>query len=79
MEFDRAEFVRERDGALLSLDKERIISFCRKYGIYHPHTEMPFWESVHKARTALKSIPEPEKEISRKWLLNHGFRAGIKP
>lgn len=75
VKFDRVKFVQERDEALLSLNKEKIVLFCRKYEIYQPHNEMEFWKSVHKARVALKGIPEPEKEISREWLLQHGVKA----
>lgn len=75
VKFDRVKFVRERDEALLSLEKEKIVFFCRKYGVYYPHSEIEFWKSVHKARVALKGIPEPDKEISREWLLQHGVRA----
>lgn len=74
-EFDHVKFVREREEVLLSLDKDKILSFCRKYGIYHPHTETAFWQSVHKARIALKDFPEPAKEISRRWLTERGFQA----
>ena len=75
MKFDRVKFVRERDEVLLSLDKEKIVSFCRKYVIYYPHSEVEFWKSVHKARVSLKGFPESEKETSRKWLLQHGVQA----
>ena len=73
MGFNHAEFARERDRVLLSLDQEKIVSFCRKYGIYYPHTEMAFWESVHKARIALKDFPQSEREASKRWLQKHGF------
>jgi hypothetical protein len=74
MGFDHIEFIKERNKALLSLDENKILSFCRKYGVYHPHSDLDFWHSVHKSRVAIKNIPERDKEISRKWLIDHGFK-----
>mgnify|MGYP000884839263 CR=1 FL=1 len=75
MDFDRVEFVCERNKALCSLNEEKILSFCRKYGVYHPHSDLEFWKSVHEARISIKDIPESAKEVSRKWLSSHGFQS----
>ena len=68
------EFIQDRNEALLSLDREKIIEYCQKYGARFSSNEKVFWASVHKARIAIKSFPETEKEKSRKWLRENGFR-----
>lgn len=77
---DFAKFRRERDSALLSLDKDMIVAYMKKYGIvFCPKDGNVFWASVHKARLEILDFPESEKEISRKWLKDNGFKAGISP
>lgn len=73
MNFDRVAFVQERNQALCSLDEDQILSFCRKYGVYHPHSSLEFWKSVHKARISIKDIPQSAKEASKNWMISHGF------
>ena len=72
-------FVKERNAALLSLDKKKIIAYMRKYQETQPEQEdeLIFWASVHKARLQITTMPESEKEISRIWLLSHGFKTDI--
>lgn len=69
------QFMADRDTALLSLDKEKIISFCRRWGVRFPNSnnEKVFWAEVHKARICLSYFPEDERELSRSWLQNNGF------
>lgn len=68
-------FIRERNEALISLDREKILIYCRKYGVrLSTKNEKIFWASVHKARLAVGEISETEKEISRKWLRANGFK-----
>lgn len=67
------ELVRERDEALLSLDLQKLLSYCRKYHVHIPDNIEAFWGGVHKARLICESIPEPEKQQSREWLTAHGF------
>lgn len=75
---DMEQFKKDRDEALRSLNKQQIIAYCRKYGAHYSENELVFWASVHKARLAIKSFSESEKRISRKWLLEHGFKADIE-
>jgi hypothetical protein len=70
-------FVKERDAALLSLDRGKILAYCRKYQVHIPSNEKVFWAAIHKAKIALKSFPESEKEISRKWLSENRFKEGM--
>lgn len=68
------EFVKERNEALLSLDKDRILAYMKKYQVNLPaDSDKVFWASVHKAILAI-SAPEDKKEQSRKWLREHGFK-----
>ena len=69
------DFVRDRDAALLSLDREKILAYFRKYHVRIPQNEKVLWASIHKARLSiLCGIPESEKEKSRQWLRENGFK-----
>lgn len=72
-----SQFIKNRNEALLSLDKEKIQAYAKKYGARFSDNDEIFWASVHKARIAVKEIPEKEKEVSRKWLTEHGFKCEI--
>lgn len=65
-------FLRDRDAALMSLDKAKICAYLRKYGESpHPNEEV-FWRGIHKARTACKSLPMTARVESAKWLIARG-------
>ena len=70
-------YVKERDEAFRSLDKNKIIAYCKKYEVKIPKDERAFWGGVHKARLASLGMTEEEKEISRKWLKENGFQEGV--
>jgi hypothetical protein len=70
---DIGQFVKERDEALLSLDKEKIMSFINKYGLKMPSSELAFWAGVHMAILRIDSAAKEQKEKSAKWLLDKGF------
>ena len=70
-------FIKERDEALLSLDKEKITKFLRKYGTPVPENETVFWAGVHKAIFHLDSANPGQKLKSMIWLVNHGFNPDI--
>lgn len=70
-------FVKERDEALLSLDKEKIIRFSKKYGVPMPKSELAFWASIHKAIVLLNSATAEQKQKSTNWLLQNGFKKTI--
>lgn len=71
------KFIRDRDKALLSLDKEKIIAYCKKYGIPIPEKEIVFWAGVHKGIVSMKSSTAEQKCNSAMWLVEHGFKPGI--
>ena len=74
MRTDFTDFIRERDSALRSLDEEKIKAYMAKWCARYPENTQVFWASVHKARLGITSFTEEEKEISRKWLREHGFK-----
>lgn len=71
------KFVKERDEALLSLDKKKILAYSKKYSVKFPKNETAFWAGVHKAITALDSATEEQKQRSRDWLVANGFKPYI--
>lgn len=71
-----AEFNRERDEALLSMDEEKIRAMVRKWN----GTEMLanaeiFWGSVHKAITGAGTLPIEVRRKSKAWLDARGLRS----
>jgi hypothetical protein len=70
-------FVGERNAALRSLDRNKIEAYARKYGINLPKDEIVFWAGIHKARLQITSFTEEEREVSRRWLKEHGFRESM--
>lgn len=72
---DLAEFVRERDEALASCDLERVNAYAAKYGGPKLPDNVVGWAAIHKARTGILSLPEPEKQKSRDWLAAHDMEA----
>lgn len=73
------ECIRDRDEALLSMDKVKIIRYLEKYGeeIGWSKNEDLFWLTIHKARANLFSLPIEEQEKSKQWLSEHGFSQNI--
>ena len=72
--FSAERFIRERNEALLSLDKERIQAFMKKYDMQYPSdNDLVFWAGVHKAILAINAASPEQKEQSADWLLDHGF------
>ena len=70
------QFLADRNEALLSMDREMIVSFRKKYNgneVDEPEDEHIFWISVHKARTASLGLPEVERRISMNWLTVQGY------
>lgn len=72
--FDMKQFAQERDEALRSLDKEKIIAYCKKYNMNIPQDEKVLFAGVHKARLGIKNITLEEQMESAIWLLGNGFR-----
>jgi hypothetical protein len=73
-EFDVKKFVAERDAALLSMDKEKIIAHMKKYGSPVPDKRF-FWLTIHKARTGATGLPMVERAASKWWLIHFGSKS----
>lgn len=67
------EFVKERNEALFSLDKDKILACAEKYQVPMPTNELGFWGGVYKAILGITNAPEDKKQIARKWLREHGM------
>lgn len=69
------KFIEERDSALLSLDKDRIEAYAKKYGVDLPGNEIVFWAGVHKAILGMGSATNEQRENSIAWLGMNGFNS----
>ena len=62
-------FVKDRDDALMSLNKKKILKFQRKWGInFQCTSDRVFWMGVHSARVECLSLPFAERQRSVIWL-----------
>lgn len=69
------EIIKDRDAALRSLDYKQIAAYFKKHnGIVWPGTIVA-WAGVHRARITLNTFTHEEKELSKNWLINHGYLA----
>ena len=75
MGIDVKKFVKERNEALLSLDKKKIKAYMKKYHVqFEPGNEVVFWAGFHKAIIGINSATPEQKQRSRDWLTAHGFK-----
>ncbi len=75
IEAQMAQFVAERNAAILTMDKEVISQYMLKWGIQPPVDDDVFWASVHMARSGAKDLPMHERLLSRRWLTERGLRS----
>lgn len=68
-------FVKERDDMLMSGDVDRVIAFHAKHnpGVAPFSSREVAEVSMHKARTAAKSLPMSFRSESKKWLSERGY------
>ena len=71
------QFVKERDAALLSLDRKKIEVYAKKYDVPLPKDETIFWAMVHKCIMSINSATFEQKQKSYDWLIDHGFKSYI--
>ena len=74
---DIQQFLKERDEAMFSLDKSKILAYCQKYQVPLPKSELAFWAGVHKCIYSVRTATPEQKENSKQWLLQHGFSLEI--
>ncbi len=70
------QFLQERDDALLSLSRAKILRYMEKYDpeVWHELKRADpelFWTAIHKARITITSLPAAERKKSRQWLASH--------
>lgn len=67
----------ELKAVLLTYDMDKIKTFMRKYNKNTPENSLVFWAGVHKGICNLPNCTDEEKEFSRNWLKEHGFKENI--
>lgn len=72
-----ASFVKERNEALFSLDRQRITEYFRKRGSDVPENDTVFWAAVYKCICNIKDAPAELKEHAEMWLRCHGMSSKI--
>lgn len=76
--FNTSDFVKERNEALFSLDKDKIKAYCKKYGVPIPENETAFWGGIYKSIYNIKDAPKELKHKAYEWLITHGMSTVIK-
>jgi len=74
------KFVAERNEALFSLDKNKIMAFAKKYNISIAKegvSDEVFWASVYKAIYNITTAPPELKRVAIRWLRKHGFTTEV--
>lgn len=77
------KFIKDRNEAFQSGDKDKIIAYCKKYNVIVPEDETIFWMGVHKAichlylASADNGITMEQYQESYKWLAAHGSTPSI--
>lgn len=76
------DFIKERNEVFTSMDKEKILEYCKKYDITIPENEEIFWAGVHKVICNLfmaedTTITIEQYDKSFDWLTRHGYSPSI--
>lgn len=77
-------FIKDRNEAFTSMDKDKIVAYCKKYEISIPEDETEFWAGVHKAVCNLFLLEDSPISIeqynkSYEWLILNGYTPSITP
>lgn len=72
------EFIKDRNETFASMDKDKILAYCKKYDITIPEDENVFWVGVHKTVCnlyLLENSPISIEQYNRSydWLEEHGY------
>lgn len=68
------EFVKERNEALFSLDRDKIEAYMKKYDQLEAEEvpENQFWATVYKAICGISNAPDELVSKARMWLHENG-------
>ncbi len=77
MNIRQANFIRERNEALFSLDRSRIEEYLRKRGKRIPENDIVFWASIYKVICHIDEAPAELVEHAKLWLYSHGMSEKI--
>ena len=74
---------KDRNEAFSSMDKDKILAYCRKYKILVPEKEDIFWAGVHKTvcmlyETEDNVISDEQYNNSINWLTSHGYNTFVE-
>lgn len=78
MKVNMARFVKERNEALFSLDRQRIEEYLKAHGMEIPENDIVFWAGVYKSIYNIKDAPAELKEKALSWLHGHGMHGEIR-
>lgn len=72
-----ADFVRERNEALITLDVDKVIAFHNKW---NPDSQLNISREnseigMHKAITAVSNLPREIRMNSKRWLSERGYKS----
>lgn len=70
-----AQFIKDRNEALLSMDLEKVRAYVKKYGESAPTNDEILLCAIHKARTAITTFPIEERKKSKQWLTERGYQS----
>ena len=71
------EFLKDRKEALLTLDKDKITAYCKKYSVTMPPDDKVFWIGIHKAIVHATDLPFEFRQKSYDWLVDRGYNPEV--
>ncbi len=77
MSFGLSLFMKEREEALLSMDRNKMEAFLRKHQLPVPNDDFQFWSDVHIAICNSPQLPREVVDRSRAWVYKHGLGGRI--
>lgn len=78
MVFELRKLIKERDEALFSFDRKKIVMYYRKYGVPIPKDPRVFWGSVAKAVLGIVNAPEDARDRAKTVLDELGWSYDIR-
>lgn len=70
-----AAFNKERNALLLEADVDKVIEFMVRHGGLRPTSREVGEAAMHKAITAVVSLPLEHRRQSHRWLIEHNYTA----